>query len=141
MCGWSLLKPWNSLNTRKNTSSIGLESSRAPDLLSMLNRMTSELFCAAFWMSARIIESWILVSSKKSAACFLSPLGDVDSTLASRYDKIFRKCDLPEPKKPEIQTPILSSRDLSFSEVEKTSKNSLKCWSSSLVTTYSSSST
>ena len=25
----------------------------------------------------------------------------------SRYDSTFRKCDLPEPKKPEIQMPIL----------------------------------
>ena len=26
----------------------------------------------------------------------------------SRYESILRKCDLPEPKKPEIHTPILS---------------------------------
>ena len=44
--------------------------------------------------------------SKNSTACLLWPLW-VCVRLLSRYDSTFRKCDLPEPKKPEIQMPIL----------------------------------
>ena len=71
-------------------------------LESMLNRMVS----VGTFTARRALAS-IMGSSKRGAMMSIAarPFAVWPE---SRYESILRKCDLPEPKKPEIHTPILS---------------------------------
>ncbi|MNH24460.1 hypothetical protein D3C79_843900 [compost metagenome] len=96
---------------------IGLPASLELALLSMLNKMTSALLVTALSMSARIVASRSLLASKKETALRALPWSSRASMLASRYDKVLRKCDLPEPKKPLIHTPTRLAMEGSLKSV------------------------
>ena len=78
----------------------------------MLNRMTSACEATARLMSPKSMASLIL-ASKNSTACLLWPSCEC-VPFRSRYDSTLMKCDLPEPKKPETQMPILPATSGSF---------------------------
>ena len=60
-------------------------------------------------MASLILRVAFKLSAKKSTAFFSSLLsGLIIFLLASKYERILRKCDLPDPKNPDTQTPILS---------------------------------
>ena len=67
--------------------------------------------------------------------CLVVPSASVTSRFSRAAARILRRCDFPDPKKPEIQAPLLTLAGSLYS-----SRKSSRCCRTSLVTTNSSSS-
>ena len=93
--------PLFSLNTLIRILTI--RSLEALAFESILKSMTSFVpYFIDFSIVSIVCGSWILFLKKSRADLSYTVL------FSSRYDNILIKCDLPEPKKPDTHTPVLS---------------------------------
>jgi hypothetical protein len=105
MCGWSPLYPWSSFKTLRKTRRMRSRPERWSAFESMLNSTTSALPATARWMSPKSIASCTFVRKNSTAGLSWPTWACV--RLRKRYERTFRRWDLPLPKNPEIQMPIL----------------------------------